>query len=32
MLQGAAWFSCFEVTLRYDRHRPEQTLLYQVVE
>jgi len=32
MLQEAAWLSGHEGAPRYERHRPEQTLLYQIVE
>ncbi|MBL4580186.1 MAG: transposase zinc-binding domain-containing protein [Gammaproteobacteria bacterium] len=32
MLQGAVWLGGYEAALRYERHRPEQTLLYQIVE
>jgi hypothetical protein len=32
MLQGAAWLSGHEGAPRYERHRPEQTLFYKIIE
>jgi hypothetical protein len=32
MLQGTAWLSGHEAAPLCERHRPEQTLLYQIVE
>ena len=32
MLKDAAWLSSHVALSRYERHRPEQTLVYQIVE
>lgn len=32
MLQGTVWLSSHEAAPQHTRHRPEQTLLYQIVE